>query len=225
MYVKDLMTREVVTISPETPLRAVAETFLAHGISGAPVCDPEGHVLGVISKRDILHKEQGPSYEESRGVLARFRSPNVSPKPDARTAREAMTQPALTVSTFSSVAGAARLMLEKGVSRLPVVSGDTIAGIVTETDLVRVFTRSDEEILREVTDELQWQLVDLHSRGRTCPDVAVTDGAVVVTGEVEKRSDVEVVDHIVRRVPGVVSITLDLAWSVDDRRELSATRF
>jgi len=225
MHVKDLMTREVVTIAPETSLRAVAETFLARGISGAPVCDAEGHVLGVISKRDILHKEQGPSYEEPRGLRGRFGSPKTSPKPDARTAREAMTQPAITVSTFTSVAGAARLMLEKGISRLPVLSGDTIAGIVTETDLVRVFTRSDDEILRDVVDELRWQLVDLHSRNCRCPEVAVADGAVVVTGEVERRSDVEIVDHIVRRVPGVVSITLNLVWSVDDLRALAATRF
>jgi CBS domain-containing protein len=217
MNVKDLMTREVVTISPEASLREVAATFLQHAISGAPVCDAEGHVLGVISQRDIVRKERGAAYP-SGGLLSRFRAAGAPAKPEARTAGEAMTQPAVTVSAFTSVAGAARLMLEQGVHRLPVISQDKVCGIITETDLMRAFVRPDDEIGNEIRDELQWQLVELPGSTIECPTVEVTDGAVVVTGEVERRSDVETVDHVVRRVPGVESVTVNVTWRVDDRR-------
>jgi len=171
MNVKDLMTREVVTVTPDAHLRDVAAKFLEHDISGAPVCDAEGRVLGVISKTDILHKEQGPVYTPRRRFLAR-RAAEKASKADARTVRDAMTRPAVTVSAFMSVAGAARLMLEQGVHRLPVVSGDKIVGILTDTDLVRAFTRPDEVIAAEIRDELQWQLVDLPGRQSPCPTVA-----------------------------------------------------
>jgi CBS domain-containing protein len=225
MNVKDLMTREVVTISPGASLRGVAATFLAHGISGAPVCDEDGRVLGVISKRDIVQQEQGPSYSEPRSLLSRFKPTSPAGKPDARTAGEAMTQPAITVTAFTSVAGAARLMLEKGIHRLPVVTADRVCGIVAETDLVRAFARPDKDIAQEIHEELQWQLVDLSARNRPFPTVVVDGGAVVVTGEVERRSDVEIVDHLVRRVPGVESVTLNLVWTVDDLRQASMLRF
>lgn len=225
MNVKDLMTDEVVTISPDASLRDVAETFIAHDISGAPVCDGDGRVLGVISKTDILHKERGPAYPRE-GLFARFASKkNDNTKPDARTAREAMTQPAITVTPFTSVTGAARLMLERGVHRLPVVSQDKVCGIVTETDLVRAFTRPDDEIREEIEQELQWQLIDLPGRSGTRPTVEVTHGTVAVSGEVETRSEVDIVDHVLRRVPGVESSTLNLTWLVDDLHKVSATRF
>jgi CBS domain-containing protein len=221
MHVKDLMTREVVTIPPEASLRQVATTLLVHGISGAPVCDADRHVLGVISKTDIVHKEQGPVYRSAGFLSRRFRADEESPKPEARIAREAMTQPAVTVSPFTSIAGAARLMLENGIHRLPVVSQDKVCGILTETDLMRAFVRPDEQIAREIQDELQWQLVDLPGSSLACPIVEVKDGAVVVTGDVERQSDVEIVDHVIRRVPGVESFTLNVTWRSDDRRASS----
>jgi CBS domain-containing protein len=224
VYVKDVMTTKVVTVSPETSLRDVAATFLAHGISGAPVCDADGRVLGVISKTDIVKKERGPIYTQPSGLLTRLKIVKEPAKVDARTAGEAMTQPAITVYSFMSVSAAAQLMLEHGVHRLPVVSQDTISGIVTETDLVRAFTRPDEEIRAEIADELRWQLVDLPARSRGCPNVEVRDGTVVVTGEIERRSDLEIVDHVIRRVPGVESITVNLTWLVDDLHDRAAVR-
>lgn len=217
MIVKDLMTREVITISPDASLREVAAMFLEHGISGAPVCDADNRVIGVISKRDIVHKEQGPSYPEG-GLLSRFRRAAPPGKPEARSAAEAMTRPAVTVTPFTSVAGAARLMLEKNVHRLPVVSQDKVCGIITETDLMRAFVRPDDQIGKEIRDELQWQVVELSGSKLPCPAVEVTDGTVVVTGEVEHHSDVEVVEHLIRRVPGVESVTMNVTWRVDDGR-------
>ena len=92
------MTREVVTVAPDTLLKDVAALLVSHRISGVPVCGPNGDVLGIVSEADILRKEEGVSPELSRSVawLAR-RLDGELDKIGASTAGEAMTAPACTV--------------------------------------------------------------------------------------------------------------------------------
>src|SRR5581483_8314000 len=71
MRVDELMTRDVVTVAPDTPLREVAELLVAHRISGVPVCNCAGEVVGVVSEQDVLYKELGPD-ERGGGPLARL---------------------------------------------------------------------------------------------------------------------------------------------------------
>ena len=199
MNVYELMTQEVLTIAPEASLKEVAATLLERGISGAPVCDAENRVLGVISKSDLLRRSR-----------------------EVRTAADVMTYPAITVPAHASAATAARTMLEYGVHRLPVVSCDTLVGILTPTDLVGAFVLSDEELATAIADELRWQLPDLPAAERDRPIIAVTNGAVLVRGRVPRRSDVEVIEGVARRLPGVVDVTIDLSWTVDDRPRRAA---
>src|SRR5689334_13276588 len=112
MQIQALMTKEVYTVAPRMPLKDVAALLAGKRISGAPVCDSDGGVLGVISEADILRKEQGIARELSGGQrwLARLFDREVD-KVEARTAQEAMTAPALTVRPFEPVSQAARLMV------------------------------------------------------------------------------------------------------------------
>ena len=99
MDVRELMTAEVLTVAPETPLKDVAAILAEHGISGVPVCDGEGRVLGIVSERDILFKEQGHR-ERQGGALAWLVDGSRrqdEAKASARTAGEAMTSPAITI--------------------------------------------------------------------------------------------------------------------------------
>ena len=78
-----------------------------------------------------------------------------------------MTSPAITIPPYESVAEAARIMCERGVNRLPVVKDERLVGIITRADLVRAFTRSDEEIAREIREDvLAADHVDRHGQGR-----------------------------------------------------------
>src|SRR5688572_13972979 len=70
MRVQDVMTQDVRTIAPEASLKDAAWQLIEHRISGMPVCDAQGRIVGVISEGDVLYKERGRS--ESRGPLARF---------------------------------------------------------------------------------------------------------------------------------------------------------
>jgi CBS domain-containing protein len=212
MRVDNLMTREVRTVPPETTLKDVAELLVQHGISGLPVCDAEGRVLGVVSEADILLKEQGT--ERSSGSPAAFpKRRRATPKASARTAGEAMTAPAVTISPFRSVHEAARLMIEHGVNRLPVVRDDELVGIVTRADLVRAFQRHDHEIALEICDDILKRTVWVDP-GQV--SVEVEEGEVRLRGEVEGRSDAQLIARLVARVAGVVGVTSELTWRVDD---------
>src|SRR6266542_3857413 len=123
MQVDQVMTRDVVTVSPQTSLKDVAALLTERRISGVPVCDEANRVLGVVSEHDILLKELGLS-DRRAGLFAwLLESPAElsSRKLAARTAEDAMTAPAITTEPNRSVAEAARLMVDGSVNRLPVV--------------------------------------------------------------------------------------------------------
>ena len=217
MHVQELMTTPVLSIGPEASLKDVAEIFVERGISGLPVCDVENHVVGVISEGDILYKEHDPSTGRKGGPLAWLIDGNTPAviKSRALTVREAMTSPALTVTPWSSVSEAARLMTERGISRLPVVRNDELVGIVTRTDLVRAFTRSDGEIERELRDEVLERTLWLEP---DTVELEVKRGAVKLAGMLQTRSDATLLERMVARIPGVVAVTSELTWNVDDTR-------
>ncbi len=105
-------------------------------------------------------------------------------------------------------------MTEHGINRLPVLKGDELVGIVTRTDLVRAFVRSDEEIRREIVEELLRRTLWLEVPEAIGVDVE--RGAVRLKGHLERRSDAALLERLVARVPGVVSVQADLSWTTDD---------
>ena len=154
--VGDVMTRDVVSVTADTRIKDVAAMLVERGISGLPVCDADGAVVGVLSEADLLVKQGGPP-ERSGGLFAWLVDTASSPdlaKLRAHTAGEAMTAPAITAEADTPVTEAARTMVSLGVNRLPVVEDGKLVGIVTRADLVRLFTRSDAEIAREIAQDV-----------------------------------------------------------------------
>lgn len=221
MRVQELMTTPVLSIGPEASLKDAASIFVEHGISGLPVCDAEKRVLGVISQGDILYKEHGPTTGRKGGSLSWLAGGTMPAvlKSKALTVRQAMTSPPITISPWSSVSQAARMMTEHGVNRLPVVKGDELVGIVTRTDLVRAFTRSDEQIERELREEVLERTLWLD---RDAVEVEVKSGAVKLTGVLRSRTSAALLERMVARIPGVVAVTSELTWNVDDTRRRDA---
>lgn len=217
MRVRELMTERVVSIGPEAPIKDVAKIMVANRISGLPVCDSQGVVLGVVSEGDILYKEHDPREGRFGGPLGWLvdGTPNVAGviKAQALTARKAMTSPAITVAPYESVAQAARLMSERRVNRLPVVKDGRLVGIVTRADLVRAFTREDEEIEREIREDVLERTMWI-ATGNV--DVGVESGKAVLSGRLHTRTDVELLTRLVGRVPGVVAVESAVVWDVDD---------
>jgi len=217
MKVAELMTRDVVTVTPETSLKDAASLLSTRKISGVPVVDASGTVIGIFSEADILAKESG---ERPRGGLLGWlleADVALDDKIRARTVGEAMTAPVITIAPNRPVHEAAARMVSESVNRLPVVEDGKLVGIVTRADLVRAFTRTDAEIAREIETEILRRTLWLEPGAVT---VTVTDGTVRLEGEVETETDAELLPVFVARVPGVVSVDATLT----SRTQASLTR-
>jgi CBS domain-containing protein len=206
--VEQLMTTDVVTVSPETPLKGVAAILIEHRISGVPVVSDE-KVVGVVSEDDILRKERrAEAHPRGRllGWLLGGERAEVR-KLTARTAGEAMTVPAVTISHWRTAASAAALMIDHGIKRLPVLRKGELVGIVTRADLVRGFARSDAAIERDIREDV---LRRSFWMGPGAIQVEVRHGEVTLKGQVENEAVVDTLPGAIRAVPGVISVRSEL---------------
>lgn len=221
MKLSEVMTRDPVAVGPETPLKDVAAILLEHRISGVPVIGERLEVLGVVSEADIVVKEAGPDPRDRRLISWLLGGRAVDrARVAARTAAEAMGSPAITVTEQRTVADAARLMTDLGIKRLPVVNDDgVLIGIVTRTDLVRAFSRGDDEIEHEIRELLEALWLDEPGLR-----LRVERGEVRLTGEMGRRSDAEVLVRLTRRVPGVVDVRSTVSWEWEDGRPAKERR-
>jgi CBS domain-containing protein len=211
------MTKDVLTVGTDTPLKDAAALLARHRISGLPVVDGERRVLGVLSEGDILYKESETPGRP--GFLERLLAPGSAPlelKLTARTVGQAMSAPALTIGPRRPVTEAATVMIEDGVNRLPVVDHEErLMGIITRADLVRAFVRPDEEIEREIREDVIRKTLWLEPEQLT---IAVSGGEVELGGQVETKLDAEIIPGFIQRVPGVVGVTSKLRWREENSR-------
>jgi CBS domain-containing protein len=224
MTVRDVMTRSVVSVHRSTPLKEVAQALIDNGISGVPVVDVDGAVLGVVSEADLLVKGQGADAIRHR-PLARFLGESRESRAQlvklgAVTAAEAMTSPAVAITSGRSIHEAAAIMTARRVNRLPVVDDGRLVGIVSRADLVRAYVRSDDELAATIRQDVILRTLWLDPALFT---VIVTDGVASISGRVERRSTAEMVERSVSMVPGIVDIHADVTWSMDDSRLEPAT--
>jgi CBS domain-containing protein len=130
----------------------------------------------------------------------------------------------VTIEPQRTVDEAAQLMVRRSVNRLPVVLDGRLVGIVTRADLVRAFVRTDDELEREIRDDVLLDTLWIDPNGLS---VSVREGHVVLDGELATRTEVDLVVAYVARVPGVVSVDGSrLSWQTDDlaRRGWQTTR-
>ncbi len=210
--VGEVMTRDVVHARRTTPFKEVVRLLDHHRISGLPVVDADDKVLGVLSGSDLIRNQ------------AHRDGPTPSPAVTASdvTAGDLMSSPAITVHPEQTVPDAARLMERRGVERLPVVDeADRLVGIATRRDLLRVFLRADDDIRRQVTEEIVVTAMGLPS---DTVRVAVRDGVVTLDGRVEARGQVPELVHAVWRLDGVVGVVNGLGFRVDDRETATPSR-
>ncbi len=111
--VADIMTRNVLTVTEDTPVREVAQVLARHRITGVPVCDADGHMVGLVTEYDLISD------------------------PHASTAGSVMTRDVISVMEGTSVDEVRFLLVNRKIRRVPVVRGQKIVGIVSRADLVR----------------------------------------------------------------------------------------
>ena len=208
--VADVMTREVVTVGPGASFRDVVRLIENRQVDALPVIDGAGRVIGIIDESDLLLKEAFAEGQRGQSGLPWQRLRDRA-RASATTVEQAMSRHVVTVGSDATLTAAARLMHRRHVSGLPVVTADLrLEGIVTRSDLLRVFLREDDDLCADV----QSALGATGLRGVSC---SITDGRVRLEGRVPLRSEADVASATARRVPGVVDVDArDLRYDTDD---------
>jgi CBS domain-containing protein len=204
---------KVVTVRPGTAYKEIARLLTEHEISALPVLGEDHRVLGIVSEADLLPKESRSQTSPSAHppwTPAQARSRH---KAEAATALELMTAPAVTITAEEDVSEAARRMESHRIKRLPVIDANRrLVGIVSRRDILRLFLRSDEELLGDV----RTLLVEDFWIAPQGWDAEVTDGTVRLTGVMETRSTARIAENAVRRIDGVVAVESELTFEFDD---------
>ncbi|MEV6294925.1 CBS domain-containing protein [Streptomyces sp. NPDC051896] len=200
--VNDVMTRRVVALRTGAAFKDIVRTMQEWRVSALPVLDDGGRVVGVVSEADLLPKEELSERDLSR--YGQARCPADVHKADAVTAAELMTTPAITVAPDSTLAHAARVMARSRVKRLPVVCRNgTLKGIVSRSDLLKIFLRDDADIAEDVRREVVIRIFGTHAQGVR---VEVQDGVVTLTGRIREPALIPLATHLARTVAGVVDV-------------------
>lgn len=206
--VKDVMTMDVVSVRETAEYKDIAAVMRELRVSAFPVLDAADHVVGVVSEADLLLKEIGQ--EALAGYLIGSGRRGERAKAAGVTAADLMSQPAVTIGPDESVAGAARLMHDRRVKRLPVVDdAGRLVGIVSRLDVLSVFDRPDAQIRDEVIKEV---IVAEFALDPTAFGVSVSCGIVTITGQVESRAIAPLVLTAIRHAEGVVGVRDRLSY-------------
>jgi CBS domain-containing protein len=143
--VAELMNRDVLTVLPTTPLSEAIKILVNRQISGLPVVDESGKLVGVISESDLMWREKGldrPPYIMLLDSVIYLQNPAKHDrdlhKVLGQTVGEVMTAQAISVTADTTIPAAARIMHEKKIHRLPVIDAEERPiGIITQSDIVR----------------------------------------------------------------------------------------
>ncbi len=210
------MTSHVHVASPQTPFKFLVRLIEENRVSAIPIVDQQGIPIGIVSESDLLFKEQRHELESERDLVHPRRRQQQRAKAAGNVASELMTSPPLTVTTGASLTEAARLMQERNVRRLVVVDErGKIAGIVSRSDLLQVFLRTDDELRDEIIGALVPALLWPAPAGL---GVDVRWNVVTLTGEVDRKSDAEILARSAKGLDGVVGVVNELSFRWDDTR-------
>ncbi|MDD9375856.1 CBS domain-containing protein [Streptomyces sp. ZAF1911] len=203
--VSDVMTHTAVAIGREASYKEIVELMHEWKVSAVPVLEGEGRVVGVVSEADLLPKEEFRRTDPTLPDQLEEAS-----KAGGVLAEELMSSPAITVHPDAPVAEAARIMARKHVKRLPVVNAlGMLEGVVSRSDLLKVFLRPDEELEEEIRQSVLTELTPgVHV------DFAVQDGVVTLRGRLWDRALVPLLARAIRAVEGVVDVRMELESTI-----------
>ena len=222
MKAMDVMTRDVVSISPDASIMEAVRTMLQHKISGLPVIDPSGRLSGIVTEGDFLRRtETGTQRKRSRWVellLGPGRLADDYSRSSGRKVSDVMSFDVCTATEDAPLEQVVNLMERHRIKRIPIVRDDKVVGIITRANLMRALatlalaerpTAADDTAIRERL------LAELKSQ-RWAPiglmDVVVKDGVVKLSGALTDERERQAIRIAAENIPGVKKVEDHLVW-------------
>ncbi|MBI3030768.1 MAG: CBS domain-containing protein [Candidatus Rokubacteria bacterium] len=209
MKVEEIMTKDVITVAPKTLIHEAAALMTDHGVSGLPVVDDAGDVVGIVSEGDLILREKPRErapwwrlfFADAERLAREYQ------KAHGKTVGEVMTRSLITVSPDLPLESAALVLDQHRIRRVPVVANGQLVGIVSRGDLVKALAKapppaggppSDERLVREMRARLAeepW----ISNRGIV---VQAKDGVLSLWGLVLTEAEKSAVETMARAIEG-----------------------
>jgi CBS domain-containing protein len=216
MKAKDVMTHCVVTIAQEAPIRDAIARMISHQVSGMPVVDKEGQLVGIVSEADFLRRHELHTEGPPRRWLELLIGPGSPAEDYARshglTVEHVMSREVFTVGPDASLGDVVALMDEHAIKRVPVIEDGRIAGIVTRADLMSALAAvlGDAKPSTDRDGTIRERIVREMKKQTWCPaygiDVHVQHGVVTVEGTIFDERQRHALHALVENTPGAKSI-------------------
>jgi CBS domain-containing protein len=222
MQVKDIMTSPVVSIEPDTSITQAVQIMLQRRISGLPVVDKEGRLVGVVTEGDLLRRaETGTEHKRPRWLeflVGPGRLADEYTRTHGRKVLDVMTADPATVTEDTSLEEIVKLMEKRRIKRVPVVRGESVVGIVSRANLLHALAGVAREVKpAQASDQaIREQLLAELARQAWAPvamiDVVVRNGVVELWGTVTDERERQAIKVAAENIPGVKGVNDHLAW-------------
>jgi CBS-domain-containing membrane protein len=197
MLVHELMSRGVVTVRPETTIMEAGRTLLETAVTAAPVLDDDGHVVGIVSRRDLV---VGRELDDPRAHLIPVHGDTTEPP---QLVHDVMSHNVVVIAPRDDDAHAAQIMLQHGLASLPVIDHGALVGMISVTDILRSHTHPDAEIARTLRERF-FEYGESHPLGT----VDVTDGVVTIA-DTDSPLTARIAEAVAETTEGVVGVHVE----------------
>lgn len=221
MRAHQIMTRPVITVTPETKIVEAANTMLQRHISGLPVVDPTGKLVGIISEGDFIRRSEIGT-QRKRGRFLKFILGSGKEATDfvhehGGKVGEIMTPEPLTIDEDTNLEEIVKLMERNKVKRLPVMHGDKLVGIVSRSNLLQTVASLARQIPDPTADDdhIRNRIIDALEKKDWCPfglSVIVRDGIVHLSGVITDERARQATIVAAENVAGVNKVHDHLCW-------------
>jgi len=221
MRAHQIMTRPVITVTPETTIVEAANIMLQKHVSGLPVVDAAGKLVGVVSEGDFIRRSEIGT-QRKRGRWLRFilgpgKSASDFVHEHGRKVSEVMTRSPLTITEDTALEEIVELMERNNVKRLPVIRADKVVGIVSRANLLQAVASLAREIPDPTADDdhIRNRVIEAMETNDWCPfglSVIVKDGIVHLSGVITEERSRQAAVVAAETVQGVKQVHDHLCW-------------
>ena len=215
MKTLEIMTKDVVTVAPDTPVQDIARLMAERHISGLPVVQADGTIAGIVSHSDLLHRPETGTEPRRRRWVDLFADPDRLARAYTKThgmkASDIMSRNVISVDAHSELREAADILDKRDVKRVPVLENGRLVGILSRGDVVRAFAELPRPAAVPADDvavqkAIEKRFAEQNWLDATFVSVLVRDGVAELSGIIRSEAQRAAVETMVEETAGVAKV-------------------